>query len=200
MPKQKNTIIFVHGLWDDSRVFKKLIDLLDSSDLELLTPTFPHKFGRTSIKKLAQDLDKYVLESCGSEIDVDLLGFSMGGLIGRFWIQNLGGARRVRRFLSVGSPHNGTLTAQLIPSWLLSGVSEMKRGSSLLRDLNEDLTLLKEVDCISFFSTSDLMVFPGSEAKLPIGISHSIPVLTHKELISHPASLSILKKELLKND
>ena len=135
MSNHKPPIICIHGLWDDSRIFKKLIATIDSRNLLLLTPTLPHKLGRTSIKKLAYDLDAYVLKNCGSEAEVDVLGFSMGGLISRFWIQELGGVNRVRRFLSVGSPHNGTLTAQLIPSWLFSGIAEMKRGSDFLNDL-----------------------------------------------------------------
>jgi len=47
---------------------------------------------------------------------IDLLGFSMGGVIGRTWIQEAGGHRRTRRFYLCGqAPAQGTPLAQICP-------------------------------------------------------------------------------------
>ena len=132
----------------------------------------------------------------GREIDIDIVGFSMGGLISRIWLQNHNGYLRTKRFFSIGTPHHGTYTAQLIPSWLMPGIAEMKRGSRLLFQLNDDLTPLENIECISFFTKWDLMSFPGWQAKLPIGHSYHLPVLTHKELITNSISLDILAKRI----
>ena len=43
------------------------------------------------------------------------------------------------------------------------------------------------------------MSFPGWEAKLSIGDSYDIPVLTHKELITNSSSLDILAKKIFNN-
>ena len=84
----------------------------------------------------------------------------------------------------------------MIPSFLMPGIAEMKRGSSLLSQLNDELTSLKKVQCTSFFTKWDLMSFPGWQAKLSIGESYHLPVLTHKELITNSSSLDILAKKI----
>jgi triacylglycerol lipase len=87
----------------------------------------------------------------------------------------------------------------MIPSFLMPGIAEMKRGSRLLSLLNNDLTSLEKVECTSFFTKWDLMSFPGWQAKLSIGESYHLPVLTHKELITNSSSLDILVKKIFKN-
>ena len=159
----------------------------------------PHKYGKTSLKRLALDLDSKIEELVGPEIEIDIVGFSMGGLISRFWLQNHDGFSRTKRFFSIGTPHFGTYTAQMIPSFLMPGIAEMKRGSRLLSLLNNDLTSLEKVECTSFFTKWDLMSFPGWQAKLSIGESYHLPVLTHKELITNSSSLDILVKKIFKN-
>src|SRR5262245_66294606 len=42
---------------------------------------------------------------------IDLVGHSEGGLIGRYYVQKLGGAFRVRHLVTLGTPHRGTLWA-----------------------------------------------------------------------------------------
>jgi triacylglycerol lipase len=157
----------------------------------------PHRFGAIPLRKLAQQLDGLIQERWGPKTPIDLLGFSMGGVIARTWLQELGGAKRTHRFISVGSPHQGTFTAQCLPGWLFAGLADMKRGSPLLRSLNRDYAELQAVECLSFFCHWDLMVCPGWQAVLPIGKSTAVPVWTHQQLMSHPKSLDLLIESLL---
>jgi len=195
----KRPIVFVHGLWNNPKLFKKLIAKIKEDDYQLYRPHLPHKYGKTSLRRLARDLDNKIVELFGREIDIDIVGFSMGGLISRIWLQNYNGSLRTKRFISIGTPHLGTFTAQLIPASFMPGIADMKRGSSLLSQLNNDLTSLETVECISFFTKWDLMSFPGWQAKLSIGDSYHLPVLTHKELITNSISLDILAKKIFKN-
>ncbi len=194
-----NPIVLVHGLWDNPFVFNRLVQRFEQKGVEVFVPHLPHEFGRTSILKLANDLDSYISRQFTDNVCIDLLGFSMGGLIGRVWLQYLNGTKRTERFISVGTPHNGTLTAQLIPSWLLPGIAQMKLGSVFLEELNNNSKSLTTVDCISFYCLYDLMVFPGWRAVLPLGPSFSIAVLTHKGLIKNPSSLDILVNAVIRS-
>jgi len=191
-------LVLVHGLWDTPRLFRRLEQNLGERRAPLLIPHLPHGLGTTPIRALADQLGRDIEAAFGPDTPIDLLGFSMGGLIGRTWIQLAGGHRRTRRFISVGSPQQGTLTAQPWPRWLLAGVADMKLGSRLLRQLNDNVDALRSVDCASFFCTADLMVWPGWRAVLPVGPRQSVPVLTHQQLMSDPAALDALVAELLR--
>lgn len=191
-------LVLVHGLWDTPRLFRRLEQNLGERRAPLLIPHLPHGLGTTPIRALADQLGRDIEAAFGPDTPIDLLGFSMGGLIGRTWIQLAGGHRRTRRFISVGSPQQGTLTAQPWPRWLLAGVADMKLGSRLLRQLNDNVDALRSVDCASFFCTADLMVWPGWRAVLPVGPRQSVPVLTHQQLMRDPAALDALVTELLR--
>tara|TARA_Y100001968_G_C19347400_1_gene712831 strand:+ start:605 stop:1207 length:603 start_codon:yes stop_codon:yes gene_type:complete len=192
-------IFFIHGLWNNPKLFEKLIQKIKEEDYELHIPHLPHKYGKTSLRQLATDLDSKINKLVGPEKDIDIVGFSMGGLVSRIWLQNYNGFMRTKRFISIGTPHKGTFTAQIIPSFFMPGLAEMKRGSRLLSQLNKDMTSLKMVECISFYTKWDLMTFPGWQARLSVGDSFSLPVLTHKELITNTISLDILAEKIFKN-
>ena len=190
-------LVLVHGLWDSPRLFRPLVQLLDQRfDRPLLIPHLPHGLGVVPLRELASQLDHHIQDRFGGSQELDLLGFSMGGVIGRIWLQELNGVARVRRFFSVGSPQNGTLAALPIPRVVLAGVADMKVGSGLLRDLNRDQSVLRQTSCRSYFCTWDLLVCPGWRAVLPIGSRHRIPVWNHQQLIAHPRALVQLKHDV----
>tara|TARA_Y100001968_G_C19450442_1_gene768176 strand:- start:5414 stop:6034 length:621 start_codon:yes stop_codon:yes gene_type:complete len=191
-------IILIHGLWDTPKVFNRLRRELEKEGFIVLVPYMPHEFGRIPIESLAKNLDDFISYELGEEIIVNLLGFSMGGLIARTWVQRMNGSKRTNKFISVGSPHKGTFTAQIIPSLLFAGIAQMKRHSMFLKNLNENINSLKKMNCISFFCMLDLMVFPGWQAVLPVGPSFQLPVLTHKGLIHNPRAIQIIVREFVK--
>ncbi len=162
----------------------------------VFAPHLPHKFGRIPITRLAKKLDDLIIEKFGNNT-IDLLGFSMGGIVANYWLQNLGGCDRTKRFFSIGSPHHGTLTAQFVPSYVLPGIANMKIGSELNNSLNANLDKLKKVQCISFFCCLDLMVFPGWNACLSQGSTKRIGVINHKALIRSKKSVQKIVSEIL---
>ncbi len=185
-------------MWDTPRLFDRLERALGARRGPLLIPHLPHRFGFTPIEEQAEMLATLIETAFGAEQPIDLLGFSMGGVIARTWIQLLGGHRRTRRLISVGSPQQGTLTAQPWPSWPLAGIADLKAGSPLLQRLNTDLAALQQVDCCSFYCQPDLMVMPAWRAVLPVGPGRSLPVRYHHQLMTHPAALGPLVEELLR--
>ncbi len=197
--KNKHCLVLVHGLWDNPKIFCDLVKRLNQYCVEILVPDIPHEYGRIPLSMLASNLDNLILDRFGSQTTIDLLGFSMGGVISRVWLQYLGGALRTNHFLSVGSPHQGTFTAECIPSWLMPGIGDMKRSSPLLKGLNSDIYLLDGVKCSSYFCRFDMMVVPGWQAVLPIGSSQALPSVTHKGMITQPKSLEILIKDIIRD-
>ena len=191
-------LVLVHGLLDTPAVFNGLKRELGQRRQPLLIPRLPLRLGRTPVAELADLLGGHIEAAFGRDDPIDLLGFSMGGVIARCWIQLLGGHRRTRRFISVGSPQLGTLTAQPWPARLFRGIADLKRGSGLLAQLNGDLAALQQVDCHSFYSVIDLAVLPGWLAVLPVGARTMLPVLTHPQLLRDRAAIRPLARELLR--
>lgn len=187
-------LVLLHGLWDTPRLFRRLENelLRRCPSLELFAPHLPHRLGAVPIRDLAAALAGRIEERFGSSTTLDLFGFSMGGVIARTWLQEHRGWERTRRFICLGSPQNGTLAAQLVPRRLLAGIADMKIGSALLRDLERERALLEPLDCHSLFTATDLTVFPGWRAVLPLGTRRSLPVLTHRQLIVHPKAIQVL--------
>ena len=197
-PDQPVPLVLVHGLWDTPRLFRALEEQLGQRRTPRLIPHLPHGLGWIPLEQLAGQLDAEIQATFGGERRLDLFGFSMGGVIARAWIQLLGGWRRTRRFTSVASPHQGTLTALPWPRRVLAGVADMKPGSPLLRRLNGDLEALRRIECCSFYCAADLTVVPGWTAVLPVGPSHPLPGLRHDRLLREQASLAPLVRELLR--
>ena len=189
-------LVLMHGLWDTPRLFRRLIQAIDAPEQPLLAPHLPHGLGVVPLREMARRLDRAIQERFGPDTEIDLFGFSMGGVIGRIWLQELDGVRRTRRFFSVGSPQQGTLAALPIPRLLLAGAADMKPGSAVLRDLNRSDTALADVTCRSYFCRWDLMVCPGWQAVLPVGPQVELPVWTHQQLIAHPLAVNRLAADL----
>ena len=125
----------IHGLWNTSSIFSSITSKLDDIGIEYFAPTLKHSYGMTSILDLTNKLNELILEKYGLEKEIDILGFSMGGIIGRYWLQKFNGYKRTRRLISIGSPHKGTLMAQLIPKYPFT--------RSILLKLEECLSLDK---------------------------------------------------------
>ena len=191
-------LVLVHGMLDSSAVFDSLLRELDGRRDPLLIPDLPMRLGRTSVEEGAERLGRAIDAAFGREQSLDLLGFSMGGVLVRYWIQMLGGYRRTRRFLSVGSPQQGTLTARPWPRRLFKGLADLRQGSALLHALNNNLDTLAGIDCHSFYSALDLAVLPGWRAVLPIGPRTLLPVATHPQLLRDAAAVVPLARELLR--
>ena len=191
-------LVLVHGLFDSPRLFDTLRRRLAGRRSPLLVPHLPHALGSVPLDDLAALLGSHIEAAFGVEQPVDLMGFSMGGVIGRTWIQLRGGYRRTRRFTSVASPQQGTLVALPLPNWPLAGIADMKPGSDLLRRLAAGAHRLEAIECCSFYCPTDLTVFPGWQAVLPVGSCYPLPVFWHNRLMAEPGSLDPVVAELLR--
>jgi len=195
---KRNPIILIHGLWNTADIFLSINSKLDEMGIEYFAPNLKHEYGMTSIVELSYLLNDLILDKYGYEKKLDIFGFSMGGIIGRYWIKKMNGYKRTTRFITVGSPHRGTLASQLIPKYPFRGISEMKINSYLLKELSKSDHLLSGIHCISFFTYWDLMVFPGWRANLNTGEKISLKVYKHKNLVRNPDAVKKIIEIILR--
>jgi pimeloyl-ACP methyl ester carboxylesterase len=88
---------------------------------------------------------------------IDLVCHSLGGLVARLYLQELGGARRIDRCVTLGTPHGGTYNAY----WLWSRIGrELRPDSALVERLEASRAAAASVDFLSIVAGSDSLVIP----------------------------------------
>ncbi|ARV61824.1 lipase [Nostocales cyanobacterium HT-58-2] len=191
--EQRNPVLLVHGIFDTGRVFDKMIPYLNQRgwmvyDLDLI----PNN-GNLGIDTLAQQVADYIDATFEPEQPLDLVGFSMGGIVSRYYVQRLGGINRVQRFVTISAPHHGTWIAYCHQG---IGCIHMRPDSVLLKDLNQDAAMLKQIDFTSIWTPYDLMIVPANSSQMPVGRQVIVPVLNHAWMLTDSRSLAAVAEAL----
>lgn len=178
-PPVQNPVVLVHGIYSTAADFARLARHLREEGHEVLTLDLIPNNGLVGLDELAGQLADFVKARL-PEGRFDLVGFSMGGLVSRYYMQRLGGARRVDHFVTLAAPHHGTWMA-----WAnrLPGGHQMRRHSAFIRDLGGDQDCLKNVRFTSFYTPLDLIVVPGASAEMPEARNVCVWALMHPSLI-----------------
>ncbi|MFD7128496.1 MULTISPECIES: alpha/beta fold hydrolase [Streptomyces] len=92
---------------------------------------------------------------------VDIVGHSLGGLIARYYVQRLGGDRRVRTLVTLGTPHGGTAVAP--GAGIHPIVRQMRGGSSVIEELRTPAPGCR-TRFVSFWSELDQVMVPVETA------------------------------------
>jgi triacylglycerol lipase len=119
----------------------------------------------------------------------------MGGLIGRYYLQCLGGATWMRRLVTLATPHRGSWTARLVPA--RPALLQMYPGSDFLCELNQDLTLLAQHDFMALWTPFDLSVTPAHNAYLPALPARRLFSPFHGTLLHDPIVLREVTKAFM---
>lgn len=176
-------VLLVHGIGDTAKVFNPLAAYLrDLGWHAIHAVNLTPNNGDKGLDELALQIQDYIDTHLPDEAVLDLVGFSMGGIVSRYYVQRLGGAQRVRRFVTLSSPHNGTWTGYFRDN---PGVRQMRPASAFLQDLNATLHELEPVEFISLWTPFDLMILPASSSILPMGKSIRLPVLAHPFMLTN---------------
>jgi triacylglycerol lipase len=150
---------------DDARKLERLAAQMRVQGLEPVVLSPQPSDGSVGIDLLARRLAAQIEAALGPECPFDYFGFSMGGLIGRYYLQKLGGAARIRRMVTLATPHQGSWSAYSVPK--NPAIVQMRPGSEFLTALNADLTALDRVEFVALWTPFDLSVTPGTNAYLP---------------------------------
>lgn len=172
-----DNILLVHGIYDTGRSFGKMADYLSrSGGWATHAPDFQSNGGQVPIDKLADQIAAYDQRYFVQDRQFILLGFSMGGIVSRYYLQRLGGLERVKQFISISTPHQGTLTAYLNRK---PAGRQLRPRNEFLADLNRDAARLQQVNHISLWTPFDLMILPATSSKIDHGRNIIIPALAH---------------------
>jgi len=188
-----NLVLLIHGLDDTEAVFHRLRADLQRQGWTVHCLNLVPNNGDAGLDVLARQIVQYVESNVEAEQCIDLVGFSMGGLVARYYIQRLGGMQRVRRLITISSPHNGTWNAFLRGN---EGARQMRPGSGFLRDLNRDAEMLDCLDFTSIWTPFDLMILPARSSVMPVGRAVRVNVAAHPLMVRNSRVLRLVRDGL----
>ncbi len=146
----------------------------------------------SDVETLADGLDRRIdalLAETGAD-RVLLVTHSMGGLVARALMRRRGTAR-IARFVTLGGPHHGTVTARL---GLGRNARQMTPGNPWLAELNRVETT--EVPTLSIWSYGDQIVAPQVTSRLAGAREVALPALGHMALAVSPTVRDLVVADL----
>lgn len=153
--------VFVHGYFAGGGVFDPMSRWLASEGIA--TRQLHFTYGLVgSVRALAERMARRI-EAVGDRGGpVHFVGHSLGGVIGRYYAQMLGG--RIDRMVCLATPHRGTLRAQ--PWTAIPLAREIAPGSETLACLDATRGRLRSVRLCSILAGDDAMILPSDSAAL----------------------------------
>ncbi|MGV0105964.1 Lip, triacylglycerol lipase [Nostoc sp. DSM 114160] len=193
--QQRNPVLLIHGIDDTEAVFHKMAAQLRLQGWSVYSLNLLPSNGDVGLDELAKQVADYVTTTFAPEQRLDLVGFSMGGIVSRYYVQRLGGINRVQRFITISSPHHGTVVAY---GSRRPGCLQMRPDSIFLKDLNSDAVMLGQLDFTSIWTPYDLMIVPANSSQMPVGSQVIVPVTLHPWMLTDPRSLRVVTTALAK--
>lgn len=158
-------VLLLHGFFQTRRIFTTMEQRLRDDGYGVMSFDLGGVLGRfnsVGIDPLAQLVGEKVERVCERHglSGVHVVGHSKGGLLARRWVQHLGGVKRVRSLVTLGTPHHGTPTAFAGYALGIATVSpnprELLPHSALVAALAQD-SFPAHIPLTSIYSRHDLV-------------------------------------------
>ena len=188
-----NPVVLVHGINNTSAKLRSIANCLRSLGRPVYSIDLNPNDGSALLEVSASQLQNFIDEHIPVPQKFDLIGFSMGGLVTRYYMQRLGGIDRVEHYVTLAAPHRGTIAAYFTGR---PGCVQMRPNSEFLRDLQSDVTMLAKVKFTSIWTAWDTIILPAQSSCLPVGKDVQIPVLAHPLMVVDYRSLDAVAQGL----
>jgi pimeloyl-ACP methyl ester carboxylesterase len=154
-----SVVVLVHGFCASAGVFRPLRARLER-EAGARVGTFTHA-PCVGIRRIARTLSDLV-DRIPRETQITVVGHSLGGVVARWYVQEMGGHARVARTISLGSPFGGLD----VPRYLVG--ADLHESSTLLERLRARASEY-ELPHTSVVAAEDRMVVGLKTACLGVG-------------------------------
>lgn len=188
----KPAVVLVHGIYDSGDKMKWLAHRFQLAGYETFCPSISPSNGAISQKVAAAQLDTAVLAHFGEKRPLHVVGFSMGGLITRYWLANYPVRRRVISYATLSAPHQGTAFAYINQK---PGVLEMQPNSPFLEQLAQQDASFASLKPLSIYTPLDLIILPAKSSQWTVSTTELCWKLFHPLMVFSP----FVARRLLQN-
>ena len=192
-PDARVNVVLVHGFHNTGAIFDPLVRILEKQGCRCYAPSLQPNDCRLGVRdltlKLAADIDGHF----GPSAPLVFVGFSIGGLITRDYVQNLEPRLRARAVFMISTANHGTLWAGLSPH---PGARQLAPGSPFLDALNADLSVWKTIPVYAYWTPFDLIVLPATNTRCAFGQTRLVPCLLHPWMVRNPAVLADISTKI----
>ena len=169
----EDVVVLIHGFLASAGVFRPLRARLERETGARIA-TFTHAPG-VGIRRIARRLAKLV-DRFPDGTRITVVGHSLGGIVARWYVQEMGGDARVARTISLASPFGGIDVPQLFVG------ADLHAQSTLLRRLRERAHVCG-VPHTSIVGEEDSVVVGVETASLGFGEVVVLPKRGHNALL-----------------
>ncbi len=173
-------IVLVHGFIGIGKIFFYIKKKLEAQGHKCFAPTLKPIDAKYGIEDLAIKLKAEIEQNLEPDTKFVLVGFSMGGIICRYYLQELGGVDRVNKLFTISSPHNGSYMSYLYPG---KGMKELRPNSPFLKNLGENENLLNGINIYSYRTPFDLMIIPNNSSIWDIAVNKKFNSIMHSSML-----------------
>lgn len=188
-------VLLVHGFIDNRSIFALMRRSLRRRGFASVC-SWNYSPLLADVARGAADLGAHIVQLCEQtgHDRIHVVGHSLGGLIARYHVQKQGGDRRVQSLVTLGTPHQGSLWAHVLPTPL---VRQLRPGSTLLQGLDAPAPTCR-TPLTAIYSDLDQVVVPTSSGRcehpdlsvrnvLVRGVGHmSLPI--HRAVVDEVAA------------
>jgi pimeloyl-ACP methyl ester carboxylesterase len=156
-------ILLVHGMVDNRSIFTLMRRALRRRGFGRVHTVNYSPFTQ-DIRSAARVLARHVDALCGQTgyERIHVIAHSLGGVIARYYVQRLGGDSRVHTLVTLGSPHQGTYAAHLLP---LPLTRQLRPGSEVLAELAAPVYYCR-TRFLAVWSDLDQLIYPKQHARI----------------------------------
>jgi triacylglycerol esterase/lipase EstA (alpha/beta hydrolase family) len=185
-------VLLLHGVLCNAGVWRSMKRRLSAAGI---APIYAPSYGpplasiETFAGQVAAKIDEILAATGASQVSI--VAHSMGGLVARAYLRKFGGAK-VRRVITIGTPHAGSVHA-----WMFPGVSlaQLRPGNPWLAELPAP-TAESSPPFVSLWSWHDSMVAPQVSARLENGRNVALSGVGHNALLTDPEVAKRVIEEL----
>lgn len=183
-------VVLVHGFMAAPSALDPISQVIEER-LGLSVSTFGYApFGR--FESIADRLSSFVDDVATRHAQISLVGHSLGGLLSRYYAQELDRTRVIDRVITLAAPHDGTPAAHALPTGLARA---MRPGSSVLRRLRASRAFAPPT--YSLLAEDDHLIEPqATAAMLDCAEVRVLPGIGHNGVLYDPRAYDFVVESL----